>query len=113
MDSQPDGLLQGPYEILELDHLAITTITPTGYESGLMDIQPKYAPRGTTKRIKVLRLFYDKPSDQAGVNWWDITSSTLIAQVQPMIEAVIQQHKSIAIKAEGQAPRKRFTVRVI
>jgi len=104
-------LVPGPYEILELRDGESIELRVVRWLLGYMEIRPRFAP-GTVKRIRVLRLWVPREVKPIGVDYWDITSQTLIAQLEPWLRRADFRRLRFTIKAFGVAPRKRFTVEV-
>lgn len=105
--------LPRPYELLELLNNQSYEVTPIKYEEGVMSITPKPPRPQIQKIINVLRVYYDKDPEVPGIDYIDITSGTLIAQLAPLIDAVIKSKLSIKITAFGEGVRKRFTAQVL
>jgi hypothetical protein len=103
--------LQEPYEIFEMLDGETRELRIKSFEQGTIDIKTQEVPQGKT--INALRVFVPIESKAVGVNWYDITSKTLIAQ---MIGYLIQpdfQKLVFVIKKFGLPPKARFTVTVI
>lgn len=102
--------LEGPYELLELRNQEIFSFLPLKYETGLMQISTRRFNPGVSKEIKVLRIWFDADPNVPGLDYRDITSQTLIVQLEPILKTAIKDKLRITIKAYGVAPTKRFTV---
>ena len=105
--------LPKPAEFLELMNTQSFQISPLDYDEGLMTITPKPPNPQIPKEIVVLRLYYDKDPTLAGLDYVDISSQTLIAQLSPMIDSIIRDKRTVKITAFGEGVKKRFTVQVI
>ena len=107
-------VLPGPYELLELADKAALELLITGYQKGEVVIHPRYAGAPAEKTITAMRIFVDPATKPMGPSWWDITSQTLIAQLEPLIRGATRD-KPIKVKllAQGVAPAKRYSVEVL
>jgi hypothetical protein len=102
--------LPGPYEILEMTDREVRSLRIVAWRLGLMRIQTGEVPEGKT--IKALRVFVPAETKPIGVSWYDITSQTLIAQIQPFLEHPEYKSRTYVITKYGTAPKARFTVEV-
>jgi hypothetical protein len=127
------GDLPRPYEILELADgqrialkvkgyaLGTIRILPGDWESrvnadlrrGSIDQAQAKALMRDGKPINALRLLVDPIAKPAGVPYWDVTSTTLIAQLEPHLQQPGYKDKSFTITAFGVAPKKRFSLAVL
>lgn len=105
--------LPKPFELFELPDKAVTSFTPTAYEEGRMTIQPRTPANAPVKEIDALRVHVTGKDKPIGLPYYDITSTTLIAQLTPLLPNAIAAKKKITITAFGIAPAKRFTVEVV
>ncbi len=64
------------------------------------------------KEIAGLRVVPPKEDMPPGKLYWDITATTLIAQMKPYLEKPDYKTKKFTITAHGIAPAKRFTLEV-
>lgn len=124
--------LPRPYEILELADGQSLSMRVKGYSEGTIRILPtdwesrvnSDLRRGSIdqaqaaallrdgKVIGSLRVVVDQQSKPTGLGYWDITSTTLIAQLLPWLQQPGFPTKTFTITAFGVAPKKRFTVEV-
>jgi hypothetical protein len=102
--------LPRPYDILELADGQSITLQIKGFADGTMKIVPK--GQTAEKEIRVLRVVVPPEIKTTGVPYWDITATTLVAQLQPYLYAPGYQTKKFTITAHGIAPMKRFTLKV-
>ena len=124
--------LPKPYEILELADGQKTTFHVKGWEQGTLRIFPKdwegrvqvmigrgqisedlardYRQNG--KPIDALRVVVPREEMPPGKMYWDITATTLIAQVAPYLQSPEFKTKTFTVTAHGIAPAKRFTLEV-
>jgi hypothetical protein len=105
-----DDLLPGPMELLELPSGEELSFRVERFEEGETEI----LPRGETvkKRIGVLRVFVPAGSKSHGAPWWDITSTTLMAQLKPFLSMPDAKSKLFTVKASGVRPAKRYSLQV-
>jgi|SRR5208282_3009050 len=122
--------LPEPMEFLDLEHGASVQLTITKYELGTTTIHPKDvssrqvrlfmqqngltdppAP-GTpiTVRIPVLRIFGTGPEGFGPSGYLDVSSKTLIANLQPRLYANGGQPLTVTVTANGYKPTKRYSV---
>lgn len=124
--------LPKPTEILELADGQRITFHVKGWEQGTLRIFPKdWEGRvqsmlnrhqidqvGATtmlaegKAIDALRVVVPKEEMPPGKMYWDITATTLIAQLKPYLEAPDFRTRVFTVTAHGIAPAKRFTLEV-
>jgi hypothetical protein len=104
-------VLPGPYELLDLRDGQTLELRATGILTGEVEIHPRYVGAPASKIIKALRVSVDPATKPMGPAWWDITSQTLIAQLEPLIRTA-SKDKPIKVKllAQGVAPAKRYSV---
>ncbi len=124
--------LPKPYEILELADGQRTTFHVKGWEQGTVRIFPKdwegrvqtminrgqinedlardYRQNG--KPITALRVVVPKEEMPPGKMYWDITATTLVAQMLPTLQRPDFKEKAFTVTAHGIAPAKRFTLEV-
>lgn len=106
------GFLEGPYEILELGDGQTVDLSISGYQIGNIVIHPRYPGAPERKTIMALRLLLRPGIKPVGVQYYDVTSQTLIAQLKPYLDILSRTGGKFRITAYGVAPRKRFTVAV-
>jgi hypothetical protein len=124
--------LPRPYELLEMADGNSVEIKIKGWIKGTMRIYPAdwtdkvnasqragsitadqaAAMLRDGKEIDTLRVIVPGERKTTGVGYWDITSLTLIAQLEPYLKIEGYQAKTFTITAQGTAPRKRFTLKV-
>lgn len=102
--------VEEPFELLEMADGEVRTFHIRAWEKGETLIKPPWLPEG--KVIKVLRIWVDPEEQPIGLTYWDITSKTLIAQLEPYLERETFRAMVYKITAFGEKPRKRFTVEV-
>jgi hypothetical protein len=102
--------LPGPYEILELDDGGVLTTKISDWSIGQVEIHPAYKPEG--KFIKALRIHVPEVDKTYFPFYWDVTSQTLLAQLQPYLEQPGYAQRTFTITKHGVAPRARFTLAV-
>ena len=102
--------LQGPYEILELGDGGSLALHPTAFTTGQMTIHPRWLPQG--KVIKVIRIWVPESDKPLFPDYFDITASTLVAQLEPILRGADLRGLEITITKHGIAPKARYQVRV-
>ena len=105
------AMLAGPFELLDLRDGQTLELRVTGLLTGEVEIHPRYVGAPASKIIKAMRVSVDPTTKPMGPAWWDITSQTLIAQLEPLIRTASKE-KPIKVKllAQGVAPAKRYSV---
>jgi len=103
-------LLPGPYEFLELPSGQAIRLRIQSWEYGLAVIKPRYYGAPATKEIKVLRMHMDPKDKLTAPHYWDFTASTAIDAILPELRAKKHLKYALVLKAQGDAPKKRFTV---
>jgi len=100
--------VEEPFELLELYDGQVFTFQVVRWEEGRTTIYPPFAPGG--KEIPVLRVYVNPEAQPVGLEYWDITSKTLIAQLRPYLVRPEYRQLEFTIRAYGEKPKKRFTV---
>ncbi len=104
-------VLPGPYEILELGDGGSLTTTILKSEEGEMTINPRDGR--SPKTIQVVRVHVPPETKPLFPGYYDLTSSTLVAQLKPLLSTLVGNSRQVRITKVGVAPRARFTVEVI
>ncbi len=103
--------LPGPYEILDLLPEEELTSRVTGTAEGDVDI--KVRRTGQLKTVGAIRLVVP-PEDKPTVpNYWDLTSTLLLAHMRPLLPQVIAGGLYITIHKYGDGPSARFGFAVL
>ena len=102
--------LPGPYEIFELVDGGKIRLMITAWEIGLITIKTADVPAG--KEVKAMRIHCTPATKPLGVDWYDITSQMLIAQLRPYLEIPGFQQKAFTITKYGVRPKARFMLEV-
>jgi hypothetical protein len=110
MNDQPITELPGPYEILELTDREVKELRIVDWVDGTIKISTSETPAG--KIVKALRVYLAPGTKTVGVNWYDITSQTLIAQMIPYLETAGFDKKTFKVTKYGTAPKARFSLEV-
>jgi len=105
-------LLPEPFEFLELKDGVSLTIAIRSVDWGEAVVHPRYVGAPEEKRIPVLRVHLMPGYKPTGVDYWDLSSKTLQAQLRPLIPGLIETNREFTITAHGEGPRKRFSLRV-
>ncbi len=99
-----------PFELLELANGESRTFHVTAWAKGITIIKPTWFPQG--KEVEILRIWVDPQQQPIGLTYWDISSKTLIAQLEPYLAKEDYRSFSYTITAFGEPPKKRYTVGV-
>ena len=102
--------LLGPYELLELRDRESVTLQIVSSELGSMIIHPRWPGAPKEKTITVLRVHLAAGVKPYPPQYFDITSKTLIAQLQPFLMERGFERQEFVITKFGQPPRARFTL---
>lgn len=97
-----------PLEILELGDGETRELVVTGYALGSTTITPR--DRMIPKTVDVVRLIVDRQSKSLFPYYYDLTASTLTAQVRPKLETITTWPRVVRIAKYGVAPRARYSV---
>ena len=102
--------LLGPYELLELRDREHVVLRIVSHELGSMIIHPRWPGAPKEKEISVLRVHLAPGVKPYPPMYFDITSKTLIAQLQPfLLERGFERYEFVITKF-GVPPRARFTL---
>lgn len=101
--------LQRPWELLDLADGEERQLVVTGYAVGEISIRPP--GEGAQRTVRAMRLLVDPSTKRVGPPYYDVTSSTLQAQLEPQLAAPDFLPRAFTIGKIGIAPRARFTVR--
>lgn len=105
------AMLAGPFELLDLRDGQQLELRVTGLLTGEVEIHPRYVGAPASKIIKAMRVSVDPATKPMGPAWWDITSQTLIAQLEPLIRTASKDKPiKVVLLAQGVAPAKRYSV---
>ena len=105
-------LLSEPFEFLELADGTSLTLAIRSVDWGEAVVHPRYVGAPEEKRIPVLRVHLMPGYKLTGVDYWDLSSKTLQAQLRPLIPGLIETNREFTITAHGTGPQKRFSLRV-
>lgn len=108
-----ENVLPGPFEILELKDGEVKELTVARSQVGSMIIHPRFPGAPAEKVIMGIRIFVPSAEKVFGPPYWDLTSQTLRAQLEPILDEVTRKGRKIRITARGFGPGKRFTVTVV
>jgi hypothetical protein len=104
-----DGLTS-PFELLELQDGESVNFRAERYEKAETTIVPKHLPTG--KRVTALRVHIRHEDKPTFPYYWDLTASTLVAQIEPHLRREDLARLRFTITARGIGPKKRFSVDV-
>lgn len=102
--------LLGPYELLELRDREHVVLRIVSHELGSMVIHPRWPGAPAKKEISVLRVHLAEGTKPYPPMYFDITSKTLIAQLQPFLLERDFERYDFVITKFGVPPRARFTL---
>jgi len=102
------AILDAPAEILDLADGQSVEFAILRYDRGELRIEPRLEPEG--KIVPVLRLYVSAQDKPAGAPYWDVTSRTLIARLDPVIDQLVASGRRIRITKFGFAPSARHQV---
>jgi hypothetical protein len=104
-------MLQGPSEIFEIEDGVTVDLSISSWVIDQAVIRPAHAPQG--KVIEVLRVFVPTSAKAHFPYYWDITATTLIAQLRPWLEKPGFETKKFRVTAHGAGVQKRFALEVV
>lgn len=102
--------LPGPLELLDLQDKESATFKVVRFLEGTAKIKTDDVPEG--KEVAILRVHLVPGTKTIGLNYWDISSKTLQAQLVPFLKDPAQRQRTFKVTAHGVRPRKRFTLEV-
>ena len=105
--------LNPPSELFDLRDKQIVSFHVENFLKGKCTIHPKNQAGVTEKIVDCLRVYVPISDKKVGVPYWDITSTTLIAQLEPLLPMAIKDKRIVKIQAVGIAPAKRFSVELV
>jgi len=100
--------LEAPIELLDLADGESVEFSILRFEKGETRIETRLEPGG--KVVPVLRLFVPGVDKPLGAPWWDITSRTLQARLEPVLAQLVASRRRIKITKYGVAPTARHQV---
>jgi hypothetical protein len=104
--------LDPPYDILDMADGQSMTLRITAFKLGEVEIHPKYPGAPTSKIVRALRVWIPHEIRPEGMPYLDITSQTLIAQLEPELRDPNFMSKTFKLTAVGVAPKKRYILEV-
>jgi hypothetical protein len=102
--------LPSPYEVVDLQDGESLKLHVLSFEKGEITINPKHTPG--EKVVQAIRLHVPQADKPHYPFYWDSTSKTLVAQLEPLLPSIIQNKRLVTITKRGIAPKARFTVEV-
>ncbi len=105
------ALLEPPFEILDLADGQSTEFRVLSVQRGEARIQTRLEPEG--KLVPVLRVHVPPEDKTLGAPYWDITSRTLQARLEPMLDMLVRTRRRIRITKFGVAPTARHQVELL
>lgn len=103
-------VIESPFEIFELVDGETRELIIKEWEEGRAVIHPK--PELKPKEVKILRVHVPPEIKPLFPYYWDITSTTLIAQLKPYLEKPDFAKYKYIITKYGVAPKARFSLKV-
>ena len=103
-------MIASPYEIFDIGDGGVVNTPILKWELGEMTINVRRTQQAKT--IKVLRIFVPAETKPIFPDYYDITSTTLIAQLVPFLQQPDYTTKRYKITKIGVAPTARFTLEV-
>lgn len=101
--------LQSPVELLELQDGQSQSFRALRYDKGTLTIHPVRTP-GVEKVVTALRVHVPTEDKPLFPHYWDLTATTLIAQLEPHLQRPDLSRIRFKITARGISVRKRFEV---
>ncbi len=105
------AVLPPPYEIFDYPAGGVFESKVLGWTSGQALIKPKAT--NEEKYVQVIRLQLPPEARPAGMPYLDVTSKTLQAQLAPVLQDIVQNHRTVRITKYGVAPAARFSLEVL
>lgn len=102
------AMLEAPFELLDLSDGEAEEFSILRFEKGEIRIETRLEPEG--KVVPVLRVWVSAEDKPLGAPYWDITSRTLQARLDPTLEMLLTTHRRIKITKYGVAPTARHQV---
>jgi len=103
-------MLEGPYEIFDMEDGQSMRLDVLSYEEGQMDIKPRRLGGETVVRVRALRVHVKEGTKPFTPMYWDITAQTLIAYLLPFFRERDFERAAYKVTKHGVAPKARFTV---
>jgi hypothetical protein len=103
--------LPPPYDVLDLLDGEELVTRVTGFVEGDMDITVRRS--GLGKTVTGLRLLVPAEDKPTVPHYWDLTSTTLLAHMRPLLPPAIAAGLYIKIHKYGEAPHARFAFAVL
>lgn len=100
--------LDRPFEIYEWGDGETRQFTIERWEMGELEIHPRDGR--PPKTISVLRIHVPLEEKPEFPQYWDLTSSRLVAQLRQVLETHRVSRPRVKVTAIGRAPRTHFSV---
>jgi hypothetical protein len=100
--------LKRPIELLDLPDGGSVELSVLRWEKGEIRIETRLEPAG--KVVPCLRLWVRAEDKTVGAPYWDITSRTLQARLEPVLDQLVRSRRRIKITKYGVAPTARHQV---
>lgn len=102
------AFLDPPAEILDLADGESVEFTIQRVDRGELRIETRLEPEG--KIVPVLRLWVPSADKPLGAPYWDVTSRTLQARLEPTLQMLVTGRRRIRVTKFGVAPTARHQV---
>lgn len=100
--------LKAPAELLDLADGESVEFSVLRSEKGELRIETRLEPEG--KVVPVLRLWVPAEDKPTGAPYWDVTSRTLQARLEPVLDQLVGTRRRIRVTKYGVAPTARHQV---
>ena len=102
------ALLDAPIELLDLADGESVELSVLRVLKGEVRIETRLEPEG--KVVPTWRVWVPATDKPLGAPYWDITSRTLQARLEPVLESIIASGRRLKITKYGVAPTARHQV---
>jgi hypothetical protein len=99
-----------PSELLEMKDQEVRVLKVLSVDKGTLDIAPTYAGAPPIKTVDVRRLHVPREDKPTGPAYWDVTSATLVHQIDELERAYGPAPYVLKLTKVGVAPKARYMV---
>ena len=103
--------LASPVELIDLQDGESKTFRVLSWEKAPLTIRPPHRPEGKT--ITAIRVHVPAEDKPTFPHYWDLTATTLVAQMEPQLKRPDLPRLRFTILAQGIGPKKRFSVETV
>lgn len=100
--------LKAPIELLDLADGESVEFSVLRWEQGEIRIETRLEPEG--KVVPCFRLWVPAEDKPMGAPYWDVSSRTLQARLEPVLEQLVASRRRIRVTKFGVAPTARHQV---